>query len=126
VQQENKNELNSYKTQVESLTNKSEHLQRNLKKLKKKLNKLKLKQTLPPMLLPLPPPATAEQQQQQNQVLYVPVLAGVFTNHEQNVATTIVTSASFDTHQAGVSAITRLPITTNGLLLPPPSGGSNI
>jgi septal ring factor EnvC (AmiA/AmiB activator) len=121
--QENKKELDSYKTQVESLTNKNEHLQRKLKKLKKKLNKLKLKQTPPPMVLPLPPPATAEQQ---NQVLYVLILAGVFTNREQNVATTTVTSASFDTQQAGVSAIARLHVTTNGLLLPPPYGGSSI
>jgi hypothetical protein len=124
--QDNK-EFDSYKRQVESLTNKNEHLQRKVKKLKKKLNKLKLKHTPPPMALPLPlhppPPPPAEQQHQQNQVMYVPVLTGVFTNREQYVATS-VTIASFHTQQQGsASAITSLPVTTNGPLLSPPSGG---
>jgi regulator of replication initiation timing len=121
--------LNSYKRQVDSLTNKNQHLQRKLQKLKKKLNKLKLKQTPQPMALPLPlPPSATKQQQQQNQVMYVPVLTGVFTNRKQNVATKEVTTTSFHTPQQGdnASAITSLPITTTGLLLPPPSGGSNI
>jgi regulator of replication initiation timing len=126
--QENKKELDHYKRQVESLTNKNQHLQRKLQKLKKKIKTLKLKQTLPPMALPLPPPATAEeeQQQQQNQLMYVPVLAGVFSNREQNVATRTVTVPSFHTQKGSASAITSLPATTNGLLLPPPLGGSII
>jgi regulator of replication initiation timing len=39
--QENKKELDSYKTQVESLTNKNEHMQCKLKKLKKKTQQIK-------------------------------------------------------------------------------------
>jgi hypothetical protein len=49
----------------------------------------------------------------------------VFTNPEQNVATS-VTAASFHTQHGSASAITSLPVTTNGLLLPPPSRGSTI
>jgi hypothetical protein len=53
------------------------------------------------MVLPLPAVAAAaeEQHQQQNQVMYVWVLARVFINGEQNVATTTVTIASFHTQQ---------------------------
>jgi regulator of replication initiation timing len=121
--EQHETELDSYKRQVESLTNEKDHLKCKLKRLKKKLNKLKLKQaSLATPLSPLPE-AAAVQQQQQNQVMYVPVLAGLLANGEQNVVTTAV---SFDTQQGSVSAITSCPVPTNARLLPPPSGCSNI
>jgi hypothetical protein len=49
--------------------------------------------------------------------MYVPIIAGLLTNGEQNVVTTTVTAASFDTQQGSVSAITSCPVPTNALLL---------